>query len=94
MPIKHRKLKLSADRVKWLKGRDTSLRGTPTRINPQVVNTLAGDVVKMVDKMNLDVSNQLNRLFATPAAKNSIQKTEKVASLEKIGMVPGAAMDR
>jgi len=93
MPVKHRKLKLSGQRTKWLKGRDTTLRGTPTRINPQTVNLLAGEVVKMVDKMNLDVSSQLTKLFASPTAKNSIQKTDKVDSLVDAGMVSGSAMD-
>jgi uncharacterized protein with gpF-like domain len=93
MAIKHRKLKLSASRVKWLQGRDTTLRGTPTRINPQTVNLLADDVVKMVDKMYKDISGQLEKLFASPTAKNSIQTTDKVASLEEAGMVSGAAMD-
>tara|TARA_R110000851_G_scaffold87274_4_gene190335 strand:+ start:263 stop:1204 length:942 start_codon:yes stop_codon:yes gene_type:complete len=93
MPIKHKKLKLSGTRTKWLKGRDTTLRGTPTRINPQTVNLLADEVVQMVDKMHLDISSQLTKLFSSPTAKNSIQTTDKVASLEKTGMVSGAAMD-
>ena len=93
MALKHRKLKLSGARTKWLKGRNTMLRGTPTRINPQTVNLLAADVVEMFDKMHLDIRNQLSRLFASPTAKNSIQKTEKVASLEAAGMVSGEAMD-
>ena len=90
--VKHRKLKLTGQRTKWLKGRETTLRGTPTRINPQAVNLYADEVAVMVDKMHKDVSGQLNKLFATPAAKNSIQKTEEVASLEDAGMV-SAAMD-
>lgn len=90
MPIKHRRLKLSGQRTKWLQGRDTTLRGTPTRINPQTVNLLADEVVQMVDKMHKDVSSQLTKLFATPTAKNSIQKTEQVKSLVDAGMVSGA----
>ena len=93
MAIKHKKLKLSGQRAKWLQGRETTLRGTPTRINPQTVNLLADEVVKMVDKMHKDVDSQLTRLFATPTARNSIQKTERVDSLIDDGMVSGAAMD-
>ena len=93
MPIKHKKLKLSGQRTKWLQGRDATLRGTPTRLNPQTINVLANEVVKMVDKMHLDISSQLEKLFSSTTAKNSIQKTEKVASLEKAGMISGAAMD-
>ena len=89
--IKHRKLKLTGQRTKWLKGRDTKLRGEPTRINPQIVNHYASEVTDLFDKMSLDVSNQLKRLFATPTAKNSIQKTEPVASLEDAGMVSTAS---
>lgn len=92
MAIKHRKLKLTGQRTKWLQGRDTTLRGTPTRINPQEVNSLANEVVNMVDKMHKDVSSQLTKLFDTSTAKNSIQKTEKVKSLEDAGMV-STAMD-
>ncbi len=92
MAIKHKKLKLSGQRTKWLQGRDTTLRGTPTRINPQTVNLLADEVVLMVDKMHKDVSSQLTKLFDTPTAKNSIQKTEQVKSLVDAGMV-STAMD-
>ena len=92
MAIKHKKLKLSGQRTVWLKGRDTTLRGTPTRINPQTVNLLADEVVQMVDKMHKDVSSQLIKLFDTPTAKNSIQKTEQVKSLDDAGMV-STAMD-
>ena len=54
---------------------------------------MADEVVQMVGKMHKDVSSQLTRLFATPTAKNSIQKTEKVESLIDAGMVSGTAMD-
>lgn len=93
MAIKHRKIKLSGQRTKWLQGRDTTLRGTPTRINPQTVNLLADEVVKMVEKMHKDVESQLTRLFATPTARNSIQATEIVKSLIDAGMATGSAMD-
>lgn len=93
MPIKHRKLKLTGQRTKWVQGRDANLRGTPTRINPQTVNVIADEVVVMFDKMHKDIYNQVTRLFETPTAKNSIHETEHVQSLEDAGMVSGAGMD-
>lgn len=93
MAIKHRKLKLSGKRTKWVECRDTQLRGTPTRINPQDVNAMASEVTALVEKMNDDLTSQITRLFETPTAKKSIQKTDEVASLEKAGMVPSVAMD-
>ena len=92
MAIKHRKLKLTGQRTKWVQGRDVNLRGTPTRMNPQTMNVIAGEVVVMFDKMQSDVYNQLTRLFKTPTAKNSIQETEQVQSLVDAGMVT-VAMD-
>lgn len=93
MAIKHKKLKLSSKRTKWVEGRDTQLRGTPTRINPQDVNAMASEVSELVDRMNDDLTSQITRLFETPTAKKSIQKTDEVASLEKAGMVDPAAND-
>ncbi len=93
MAIKHKKLKLSGKRTKWVEGRDTQLRGTPTRINPQDVNAIASEVTYLVERMNDDLTSQITRLFETPTAKKSIQKTDDVASLEKAGMVGGSAMD-
>ena len=92
MPIKHKKLKLAGRRTKWLKGRSTTLRGDPTRINPQTVNRFAAEVTDMVDKMHRDVSGQLERLFRSSMAKNSIQKTEKVESLETAGVAMDASI--
>lgn len=89
MPIKHRKLKLTGQRTKWVQGREVNLRGTPTRINPQTVNIIADEVVVMFDKMHKDICNQVTRLFETPTAKNSIHETEHVQSLEDAGMVSG-----
>jgi len=97
MAIKHSKLKLSGQRTKWVQGRDVSLRGAPTRINPQEVNAIASEVTKLVDRMNDDLTSQITRLFKTSAAKKAIQKTDEVASLEEAGMVStasdGVAMD-
>ena len=92
MAIKHKKLKLSGSRTKWVKGRDVTLRGDPTRMNPQDVNVFAEEVTAMVDKMHKDVSSQLTRLFDSPTAKNSIQTTEEVASLVDAGAVMDASI--
>lgn len=92
MPIKHRKLKLTGQRTKWVQGREVSLRGTPTRMNPQTMNSIADEVIVMFDKMQADVYSQLTRLFKTPTAKNSIVETERVDSLDNAGMVT-TAMD-
>lgn len=92
MAVKHRKLKLTGQRTKWVQGRDVNLRGTPTRINPQNVNAMAAPVTEMFDKMHKDVYSQITRLFETSTAKNSIQKTEQVKSLEDAGMVTGTAI--
>lgn len=93
MAIKHKKLQLTGQRTKWVQGRDTALRGTPTRINPQEVNAMALEVTKLVERMNDDLTSQITRLFDTSTAKKSIQKTDEVASLEKAGVVQGSAMD-
>lgn len=93
MAIKHKKLKLSGKRTKWVEGRDTQLRGTPTRINPQDVNAIASEVTALVERMNDDLTRQITRLFETPTAKKSIQKTDEVSSLEEAGMIDGSAMD-
>lgn len=93
MPIKHSKLKLSGQRTKWVQGRDVSLKGAPTRINPQEVNAIAKEVTALVDRMNDDLTSQITSLFETPTAKKSIQKTDEVASLEEAGMVSTATDD-
>lgn len=94
MAVKHRKLKLSGQRTKWVQGRDTTLHGEPVKLNPRTAELYADEVAKLVRKMHLDVSSQINRLFDTPTAKNSIQTTEEVASLEEAGAVmDGVAMD-
>lgn len=93
MAIKHSKLKLSGQRTKWVQGRDVSLKGSPTRINPQEVNAIAKEVTALVDRMNDDLTSQITRLFETSTAKKSIQKTDEVASLGDAGMVSSVAMD-
>lgn len=94
MAIKHRKMTLSGQRKKWVEGRDTTLRGSPVRVNPQTVNLFALEVTKIIDEMYDDISGQVERLFDKPVAKNSIQTTSEVKGLVNAGAVnSGAAMD-
>ena len=81
MAIKHKKLKLSGQRTKWVQGRDTTLRGEPVRLNPRIADQYAGEVAAMVSDMHLDISGQVEKLFSNPIAKTAVQKTEEVASL-------------
>lgn len=76
MAVKHRKLKLSGQRTKWVQGRDTTLRGEPVRLNPRTAEQYADEVAKMVRAMHLDISGQVERLFSKPVAKTAIQKTD------------------
>lgn len=79
MAVKHRKLKLSGQRTKWVQGRDTTLRGEPVRLNPRTAEQYADEVAKMVRAMHLDISGQVERLFSKPVAKKAVQKTDEVA---------------
>ena len=79
MPIKHRKFKLTESRAKWVANRDTTLQGEPMRLNPRTADRYSLAVQKEVRKMHLDVSSQINNLFTSSTAKNSIQKVEKTS---------------
>lgn len=79
MAVKHRKMTLSGQRKKWVEGRDTTLRGEPVRLNPRTAEQYADEVVKMVRAMHLDISSQVEKLFAKPVAKTAVQKTGVVA---------------
>lgn len=79
MAVKHRKMTLSGQRKKWAEGRDTTLRGEPVRLNPRTAEQYADEVVKMVHAMHLDISSQVEKLFAKPVAKTAVQKTDDVA---------------
>lgn len=92
MAIKHRKLKLSGQRTKWVQGRDTTLRGEPVRLNPQTAEEYAKQVTDLIYRMHIDVSGQVERLFDKPIAKQAIQKTDEVASLEEAGAVMDASI--
>lgn len=92
MAVKHRKMKLSGQRTKWVQGRDTTLRGEPVRLNPRTAEQYAGEVARMVRAMHLDISGQVERLFAKPIAKEAVQKTDEVASLLGAGAVMDASI--
>jgi uncharacterized protein with gpF-like domain len=92
MAIKHKKLKLSGQRTKWVQGRDTTLRGEPVRLNPRIADQYAEEVAAMVRDMHLDISGQVEKLFAKPIAKTAVQKTEEVASLVEAGAVMDASI--
>lgn len=79
MAVKHRKMTLSGQRKKWVEGRDTTLRGEPVRLNPRTAEQYADEVVKMVRSMHLDISSQVEKLFAKPVAKTAVQATEVVS---------------
>lgn len=92
MAVKHRKLKLSGQRTKWVANRDTTLLGGATRLNPRTAEEYAKEVTELVYKMHLDVSGQVERLFSKPVAKQAIQKTEESASLVEAGAVMDASI--
>lgn len=92
MAIKHKKLKLSGQRTKRVQGRDTTLRGEPVRLNPRIADQYAGEVAAMVRDMHLDISGQVEKLFAKPIAKTAVQKTDEVASLVEAGAVMDASI--
>ncbi len=75
MPKEHSSFKMTRKRASWIGGRDTTLHGTPMRVNAASTNRAADEAQSMVYKMHLDVSSQVNNLFKTPTAKNSIAET-------------------
>lgn len=74
MAKEYRKFTMTRKRADWVGGRDTTLRGTPMRVNAASANRIADEAQAMVRKMHIDVSSQVNNLFKTPVAKNSIVK--------------------
>jgi uncharacterized protein with gpF-like domain len=92
MAVKHRKMTLSGQRTKWVQGRDTTLRGEPVRLNPRTAEQYADEVAKMVRAMHLDISGQVEALFAKPIAKTAVQKTNEIDSLVDAGAVMDASI--
>lgn len=75
MAKEHNKFVMTRKRADWISGRNTTLHGTPMRVNAASTNRAADEAQAMVRKMHLDVSSQVNNLFKTPTAKNSIAET-------------------
>lgn len=94
MAVKHRKMTLSGQRKKWVEGRDTTLRGEPVRLNPRTAEQYADEVVKMVRAMHLDISSQVENLFAKPIAKTAVQKTDEIAMDASISSEAVALTDK
>ncbi len=65
---------MTRKRADWVSGRSTKLRGEPMRVNNAFAERMADNAQSMVYKMNKDVTSQINKLFSTPTAKNSITK--------------------
>lgn len=77
---------MTRKRADWVGGRNTTLHGTPMRVNAASANRAADEAQAMVRKMHLDVSSQVNNLFKTPTAKNSIVKTPDEITTENVAM--------
>lgn len=92
MPKEHNKFVMTRKRADWIGGRDTTLHGTPMRVNAASTNRAADEAQAMVRKMHLDVSSQVNNLFKTPTAKNSIPETPDEITTDDVAE-DGVAMD-
>ena len=77
---------MTRKRSDWVGARDTTLRGTPMRVNAASANRAADEAQAMVRKMHLDISSQVNNLFKTPTAKNSIVKAPGKITTENVAM--------
>ncbi len=86
MAKEYKKFTMTRKRADWVGGRDTTLRGTPMRVNAASANRAADEAQAMVRKMHLDVSSQVNNLFKTPTAKNSIVKAPDEITTENVAM--------
>ena len=86
MPKEYNKFVMTRKRADWVGGRNTTLHGTPMRVNAASANRAADEAQAMVRKMHLDVSSQVNNLFKTPTAKNSIVKAPDEITTENVAM--------
>lgn len=86
MPKEYKKFTMTRKRADWIGGRNTTLRGTPMRVNAAFANRAADEAQDMVYKMHLDISSQVNNLFKTPTAKNSIVKTPDEITTNNVAM--------
>ena len=82
----YKKFTMTRKRADWVGGRDTTLRGTPMRVNAAFANRASDEAQAMVYAMHKDISNQVNNLFKTPTAKNSIVKSPSEITTENVAM--------
>lgn len=86
MTKEYRKFKMTRKKADWVGSRDTTLRGTPMRVNNAFSDRMADDAQSMVYAMSQDVIKQVKVLFDTSTAKKSIaKKTEKI-TVENVAM--------
>lgn len=86
MPKEYKKFTMTRKRADWIGGRNTTLHGTPMRINEASANRAANEAQSMVYAMHKDISSQVNNLFKTPTAKNSIVKAPDEITTENVAM--------
>jgi len=82
----YKKFTITRKRADWLKGRDTTLRGEPMKVNDAFADRLSNEAQMMVRKMHLDVSKNVNNLFKSSTAKKSIGNNPKKITLSNVAM--------
>lgn len=81
-----RKIKLTNKREKWAKSRDATIKGDPLKPNERTMQREVDKVESMVDKMNRDVSREVNKLFSSELAKESVAMDASLSSQASILM--------
>lgn len=86
MPKERLKFKMTRKRADWIGKRSTTLHGEPMRVNNAFTERMSNEAQSMVGSMHKDVSSQVNNLFKTPTAKNSIVKTPDEITTNDVAM--------
>ncbi|QWX10262.1 head protein [Vibrio phage vB_VpP_BT-1011] len=81
-----RKIKLTNKREQWAKSRDATIKGDPLKPNERTMQREVDKVESMVDKMNRDVSREVNKLFTSDLAKESVAMDASLSSQASILM--------
>lgn len=81
-----RKIKLTNKREQWAKSRDATIKGDPLKPNERTMQREVDKVEFMVDKMNRDVSREVNKLFSSDLAKESVAMDASLSSQASILM--------
>lgn len=81
-----RKIKLTNKREQWAKSRDATIKGDPLKPNERTMQREVDKVESMVDKMNRDVSREVNKLFSSDLAKESVAMDASLSSQASILM--------